>query len=210
MTEAQRECESCVVILIHTESVSWKDTDNGGGEDGEDGSDGDRTLGVFQIPRPVRTSHDSWGKEGSSSITCVCYQLYRSKETLDGSLDISFLKMLSSESWEVKIFMTSSLSLKITLNFTEVSFILFYWVRMTVVAKTWCTWSRNGSCSLGKNQYLTCCVHTVNTSLAFNTAGLALEEEREGKKQRNQRVPVTEGKKMPTRSVKEVVMSANT
>lgn len=43
--------------------TSRKDTDNGGGEDGKDGSNGDGALGIFQIPRAVRTGHDPWREE---------------------------------------------------------------------------------------------------------------------------------------------------
>lgn len=45
-----------------------KDTDEGGSEDGHNGSYGDGALSVFQVPRPVRTSHYTWrGEKGRNS-----------------------------------------------------------------------------------------------------------------------------------------------
>ncbi len=61
------KCASGALSCVFFNYIAWKrnhntprkDTDDGGGEDGENGSDGDGALGVFQIARPVRASHDS-------------------------------------------------------------------------------------------------------------------------------------------------------
>ena len=45
-----------------------KDTDEGGSEDGHNGSYGDGALSVFQVPRPVRSSHYTWRVEKGEEL----------------------------------------------------------------------------------------------------------------------------------------------